>query len=201
MGFISLTTALLLSLSASPVFPDVADMPSIATSQCIDSIGWRHSVNGSGQSRFRVGDGIFLLDDKPYVIKAAELHYPRIPRPYWEHRIQICKALGMNTICLYTFWNVHEPTEGQFDFSGQNDLREFIRLCQKHGLNVILRPGPYVCAEWEMGGLPWWLLRKKDIRLRESDPYFIERVDKFQKAVADRVSDLTIDRGGVCPSF
>lgn len=196
MGFISLTTALLLSLSASPVFPDVADMPSIATSQCIDSIGWRHSVNGSGQSRFRVGDGIFLLDDKPYVIKAAELHYPRIPRPYWEHRIQICKALGMNTICLYTFWNVHEPTEGQFDFSGQNDLREFIRLCQKHGLNVILRPGPYVCAEWEMGGLPWWLLRKKDIRLRESDPYFIERVDKFQKAVADQVSDLTIDRGG-----
>ncbi len=106
------------------------------------------------------------------------------------------KALGMNTICLYTFWNAHEPKEDQFDFTGQNDLREFIKLCQKNDMKVILRPGPYVCAEWEMGGLPWWLLKKKDIKLRENDPYFLERVNKFQKAVADQVSDLTIADGG-----
>ncbi len=148
------------------------------------------------QPRFEAGNGTFLLNGEPFVVKAAELHYPRIPREYWEHRIKMSKALGMNTICLYTFWNAHEPEEGKFDFSGQNDLREFIKLCQKNDMKVILRPGPYVCAEWEMGGLPWWLLKKKDIRLRENDPYFLERVDKFQKAVAEQVGDLTIADGG-----
>ena len=146
--------------------------------------------------RFETGDGTFLLNGKPFVVKAAELHYPRIPRPYWEQRIQLCKALGMNTICLYTFWNSHEPEKDQFDFTGQNDLREFVRLCDKNGMKVILRPGPYVCAEWEMGGLPWWLLKKKDIRLRESDSYFLERVDIFQQKVAGQVGDLTIADGG-----
>ncbi len=146
--------------------------------------------------RFEAGDGTFLLDGKPFVVKAAELHYPRIPRQYWDQRIKMCKALGMNTVCLYTFWNSHEPREGEFDFTGQNDLREFVKLCQANDMKVILRPGPYVCAEWEMGGLPWWLLKKKDIRLREGDPYFLDRVDKFQQQVAAQVGDLTVGHGG-----
>ena len=145
---------------------------------------------------FEAGKGTFLLDGEPFVVKAAELHYPRIPRQYWDHRIKMCKALGMNTICLYVFWNAHESQPDNFDFIGQNDLAAFIDLCQENGMYVILRPGPYVCAEWEMGGLPWWLLQKKDVRLRENDPYFIERVDKFQKAVADQVKDKTISKGG-----
>ncbi|MCM1489544.1 MAG: beta-galactosidase [Muribaculum sp.] len=146
--------------------------------------------------KFEAGKGTFLLNGEPFVVKAAELHYPRIPKPYWDQRIKMCKALGMNTICLYTFWNAHEPKEGEFDFTGQNDLREFVKLCEENDMKVILRPGPYVCAEWEMGGLPWWLLKKKDIKLRENDPYFLERVDKFQKAVADQVGDLTVSDGG-----
>lgn len=153
-------------------------------------------ADAAGQQSFVAGNGAFLLNGKPFVVKAAELHYPRIPRPYWEQRIQLGKALGMNTICLYTFWNAHEPEPGKFDFSGQNDLREFIKLCAKNDMKVILRPGPYVCAEWEMGGLPWWLLKKKDIRLREADPYFLQRVDMFQKEVAEQVADLTITHGG-----
>ncbi len=145
---------------------------------------------------FAAGKGTFMLNGKPFVVKAAELHYPRIPKPYWDNRIKLCKALGMNTVCLYVFWNAHEPQPDQYDFSGQNDLAEFIRLCQKNNMYVILRPGPYVCAEWEMGGLPWWLLKKKDIRLREDDPYFLERVGKFEKAVADQVRGLTVQNGG-----
>ena len=145
---------------------------------------------------FAVGKGTFLMDGKPFVIKAAELHYPRIPRPYWEHRIKMCKALGMNTICLYVFWNIHEQKPGEFDFTGQNDVAEFCRLAQKHDMFVIVRPGPYVCAEWDMGGLPWWLLKKKDIRLRTLDPYFMERVALFEKAVAHELAPLTIEKGG-----
>ena len=145
---------------------------------------------------FEVGQKTFLLDGKPFVVKAAEVHYPRIPRPYWEHRIQMCRALGMNTICIYVFWNIHEQREGEFDFTGNNDVAEFCRLAQKNGLYVIVRPGPYVCAEWEMGGLPWWLLKKKDIRLREQDPYFMERVKIFEEKVGEQLAPLTIQNGG-----
>lgn len=145
---------------------------------------------------FTVGDKTFLLNGKPFVVKAAELHYPRIPRPYWEHRIKMCKALGMNTVCLYVFWNIHEQQEGNFDFTGNNDVAEFCRLAQRNGLYVIVRPGPYVCAEWEMGGLPWWLLKKKDIRLREPDPYFMERVKLFERKVGEQLASLTIQNGG-----
>jgi len=145
---------------------------------------------------FTTGDKTFLLNGEPFVVKAAEIHYPRIPRPYWEHRIRMCKALGMNAVCIYIFWNIHEQREGEFDFSGQNDVAEFCLLAQKHGMYVIVRPGPYVCAEWEMGGLPWWLLKKKDIRLREREPYFMERVKLFEEKVGEQLAPLTIQHGG-----
>ncbi len=145
---------------------------------------------------FTVGNKTFLLNGEPFIVKAAEVHYPRIPRPYWEHRIQMCKALGMNTLCIYVFWNIHEQREGVFDFTGNNDVAAFCRLAQKHGMYVIVRPGPYACAEWEMGGLPWWLLKKKDIRLREQDPYFMERVKIFEEKVGEQLAPLTIQKGG-----
>ncbi len=148
------------------------------------------------QNTFEAGDGAFMLNGQPFIVKAAEVHYPRIPRPYWEHRIQMCKALGMNTVCIYIFWNIHEQKEGVFDFSGNNDVAEFCRIAQKNGMYVIVRPGPYVCAEWEMGGLPWWLLKKKDIRLREQDPYFMERVKIFEQKVGEQLAPLTIQNGG-----
>lgn len=151
---------------------------------------------GSAQGTFEAGKGTFLLNGKPFVVKAAEVHYPRIPKAYWEHRIKMCKALGMNTLCLYVFWNIHEPQQDQFDFSGSNDVAAFCRLAQKNGMYVIVRPGPYVCAEWEMGGLPWWLLKKKDIRLREQDPFFMERVKLFEQKVGEQLAPLTIQHGG-----
>jgi beta-galactosidase len=145
---------------------------------------------------FEIGDKTFLLNSEPFVVKAAELHYPRIPKEYWEHRIQAAKALGMNTICLYVFWNYHEPEEGKYDFSGQKDIAAFCKLAQKHDMYVIVRPGPYVCAEWEMGGLPWWLLKKKDIKLREQDPYYMERTRLFMNEVGKQLADLQITKGG-----
>ncbi|MCR5131578.1 MAG: beta-galactosidase [Prevotella sp.] len=145
---------------------------------------------------FTVGQGTFLLNGEPFIVKAAEVHYPRIPRPYWEHRIKMCKALGMNAVCIYIFWNIHEQQEGQFNFTGNNDVAEFCRLAQKNGMYVIVRPGPYVCAEWEMGGLTWWLLKKKDIKLREQDPYFMERVKIFEEKVGEQLAPLTIQKGG-----
>ena len=145
---------------------------------------------------FAAGKGTFTLNGKPFVVKAAEMHYPRIPRPYWIHRIKMCKALGMNAICLYVFWNIHEQSEGVFDFTGNNDVAAFCRLAQDNGMYVIVRPGPYVCAEWEMGGLPWWLLKKKDIQLRSRDPYFMRRVEKFEEKVAEQLAPLTVQNGG-----
>ncbi len=145
---------------------------------------------------FAAGKGTFLLDGKPFVVKAAEIHYSRIPAEYWEHRIQMCRALGMNTICIYAFWNIHEQKPGQFDFKGQNDIAAFCRLAQKNGMYIILRPGPYVCSEWEMGGLPWWLLKKEDIQLRTNDPYFLERTKLFMTEIGKQLADLQVSRGG-----
>lgn len=153
-------------------------------------------VQASGAETFEVGKGTFLLNGKPFVVKAAEVHYPRIPEPYWEQRILSCKALGMNTLCLYVFWNLHEQRPGEFDFSGNKDIARFCRLAQKHGMYVIVRPGPYVCAEWEMGGLPWWLLKKQDVRLRTLDPYYMERVGIFMDEVGRQLKDLQVTRGG-----
>jgi beta-galactosidase len=155
-----------------------------------------HAQPETANGSFKAGNSTFLLNGQPFVVKAAEVHYPRIPRPYWEHRIKMCKALGMNAVCIYIFWNIHEQREGQFDFTGNNDVAEFCRLAQKNGLYVIVRPGPYVCAEWEMGGLPWWLLKKKDIKLRERDPYFLERVKIFEEKVGEQLKPLTIQKGG-----
>ncbi len=153
--------------------------------------------SSSGEKgKFEIGDKTFLLNDKPFIIKAAEIHYTRIPVEYWEHRIQMCKALGMNTICIYAFWNIHEQKPGEFDFTGQNDIAAFCRLAQKHGMYIMLRPGPYVCSEWEMGGLPWWLLKKEDIQLRTNDPYFIERVRLYMNEIGKQLADMQISRGG-----
>ena len=138
---------------------------------------------GNNPGTFEAGKNTFLLNGKPFIVKAAEVHYPRIPREYWEHRIEMCKALGMNTLCLYVFWNLHEETHGNYDFTGNKDIAAFCKLAQKHGMYVIVRPGPYVCAEWEMGGLPWWLLKNDSVELRTLDPYYMERVGMFMHEV------------------
>jgi beta-galactosidase len=145
---------------------------------------------------FTVSGGHFLLDGKPYQIISGEMHYPRVPRAYWKDRFGKARAMGLNTITTYVFWNVHEPRPGEYDFAGQNDVAEYIREAQQEGLNVILRPGPYVCAEWELGGYPSWLLKNPSLVLRGSDPKYLAAMDKWFARLGKEIEPLLLRNGG-----
>ncbi|MHB1701651.1 MAG: glycoside hydrolase family 35 protein [Acidobacteriaceae bacterium] len=142
-----------------------------------------------------VGDH-FERDGKPYQIISGTLHYPRIPRAYWRDRLRKARAMGLNTVETYVFWNLHEPRPGVFDFSGQLDVAAFVRTAQEEGLNVILRPGPYICAEWEAGGFPAWLYADPSIKVRTSDPRFLAAADQYLEQVGQQLASLQASRGG-----
>jgi beta-galactosidase len=145
---------------------------------------------------FTVADGKFMLDGKPFQVISGEMHYPRIPRAYWRDRLRMAKAMGLNTITTYVFWNLHEPRPGAYDFSGNNDVAEFIREAQQEGLYVVLRPGPYVCAEWEWGGYPAWLLKDKDIVVRTTDEKFKQASRLWLTLLGKELAPLQIGNGG-----
>lgn len=138
----------------------------------------------------------FLINGRRLHILSGELHYPRIPCEYWRHRLKLARAMGLNTICTYLFWNLHEPQPGQFDFTGTLDVAAFIRMAWEEGLYVIVRPGPYVCAEWDFGGLPPWLLSIPDLQLRCSDPRFVEPLHRYLAHAAEELLPLQSTRGG-----
>ena len=146
--------------------------------------------------RLVAGDSAFLLDGRPLQIIAGEMHYPRIPREYWRHRMRMARAMGLNTITTYVFWNLHEPRPGVFDFSGNNDVAAFIRTAQEEGLYVILRPGPYVCSEWDLGGLPWWLLADTSLVVRSRDPRFLAASGRYLDRLGQELVPLLSARGG-----
>lgn len=147
--------------------------------------------------RFAIGDKDFLLDGKPLQIRCGEMHFARVPREYWGHRLKAIKAMGLNTVCAYLFWNYHEWREGRYRWDGQRDAAEFCRMAQAEGLWVILRPGPYACAEWEMGGLPWWLLKHPgDSFLRSRAPAFVEPARRWLKEVGRVLAPMQVTQGG-----
>jgi len=148
------------------------------------------------QHAFAIGTNDFLLDGARFEIRCGEIHAARVPREYWRHRLQMAKAMGLNTVCAYLFWNQIEPQSGKFDWSGQTDVAEFCRIAQEEKLWVILRPGPYACAEWEMGGLPWWLLKYDDIKLRTRDPRYLDAAKRYLKEVGRILGPMQITRGG-----
>lgn len=145
---------------------------------------------------FAVANGQFTLDGKPFRVISGEMHYPRIPRAYWRDRLRMARAMGLNTITTYVFWNVHEPQSGKYDFDGNNDVAEFVREAQQEGLYVILRPGPYVCAEWEWGGYPAWLLKDRDIVVRSTDPKFMVPARRWLARLGKELAPLQIGNGG-----
>lgn len=160
------------------------------------------TLSTSGQKQkvkhnFALGTSEFLLDGDPFQIISGEMHPARIPAEYWKFRIQMAKAMGINTISVYIFWNYHESEEGVFDFeTGNHNLAEFFRLVQEEGMWLIVRPGPYVCAEWELGGIPPYLLRIPDIKLRCMDPRYMAAAERYMTKLAAEIKPFLITNGG-----
>lgn len=138
----------------------------------------------------------FFLDGAPFRFIAGAIHYFRVPKAYWRDRLTKLKACGFNTVETYVAWNAHEPEKGQFDFSDMLDIQEYLRLAQEIGLWAIVRPGPYICSEWEFGGLPWWLLREEGMRLRCMNDKYLQAVSAFFDELLPRLAPLQSTQGG-----
>lgn len=146
---------------------------------------------------FAIENGQFLYDGKATPIYSGEMHYSRIPAPYWRHRLRMMRAMGLNTVATYVFWNYHETAPGQWDWTtGNHNIREFMKTAAEEGLHVILRPGPYACGEWDFGGYPWWLQNVKDLTMRTYNQAFLDSCRTYINQLAAQVRDLQITKGG-----
>ena len=155
------------------------------------------SASAQPTHTFAISDGEFMYDGKPVKIYSGEMHYARTPHEYWKHRLQMIKAMGLNTVATYVFWNYHETAPGVWDFeTGNRNIREFIKLAGEEGLMVILRPGPYACAEWEFGGYPWWLQKNQDLVIRTNNKPFLDSCNVYITQLVNQVKDLQVTKGG-----
>ncbi|MFF4966171.1 beta-galactosidase family protein [Streptomyces sp. NPDC001037] len=146
---------------------------------------------------FQLSSQGFLLDGRPVRLLSGALHYFRVLPEQWPHRLQMLRALGLNTVETYVPWNLHEPRPGHFDFAGLADLDGFLNASREAGLNAIVRPSPYICAEWENGGLPWWLLADPEVRaLRCQDPAYLRHVDRWYDRLIPIIAAHQVTRGG-----
>lgn len=155
-----------------------------------------NATNAQQMHSFALGDSAFILDGRPLQMISGEMHCTRIPREYWRDRIRKAKAMGLNTIGTYIFWNVHEPQPGHFDFSGNNDIAAFVRIAKEEGMWVVMRPSPYVCAEWEFGGYPYWLLKDSSLKVRSRNPQFLAAYRRYINRLAKELIPLQITHGG-----
>ena len=146
---------------------------------------------------FEIKGGNFLYDGKPIQIHSGEIHFARVPKAYWRQRLQMMKAMGLNTVATYVFWNYHETSPGVWDFkSDSRNIAEFIKIAGEEGMMVILRPGPYACAEWEFGGYPWWLQKEKSLVIRSYNQPFLDSCRTYISHLAAQVKDLQVTHGG-----
>ena len=138
----------------------------------------------------------FFMNGEPFTIAAGAMHYFRVPREYWRDRLLKIKACGFNTVETYTAWNLHEPKEGEFDFTGNLDLGAYLDLIAELGMCAIVRPGPYICSEWEFGGFPWWLLKYDEINLRCADELYLQKVENYFRTLIPVIAQRQADCGG-----
>ena len=148
------------------------------------------------QHTFVLGDTSFLLDGRPFQMISGEMHYPRIPQECWRARMKAAKAMGLNTIATYIFWNLHEPQKGKFNFKRNNNIAGFVKIAQEEGLWVVLRPSPYVCAEWEFGGYPYWLQNEDGLVVRSKEAKYLNEYRNYIKEVGRQVAHLQVNHGG-----
>ncbi len=147
--------------------------------------------------KFSISGDQFLMDGKPFQIISGEMHPARIPVEYWRQRIQMAKAMGCNTIAAYIFWNYHETAPGKLDFkTGNRDIAKFLNICKEEGMWVLFRPGPYVCAEWDFGGIPPYLLKIPDIKVRCMDPRYMKPVERYLTGIASVIKPFLSANGG-----
>jgi beta-galactosidase len=156
----------------------------------------RESNTGHQASRFAIGERDFLLDGEPFRILSGALHYFRVHPDQWADRIRKARQMGLNTIETYVAWNAHSPREGVFDTSGGLDLGRFLDLIAAEGMHAIVRPGPYICAEWDNGGLPAWLFRDPGVGIRRDEPIYLAAVEKYFEQLAPILAPRQIDAGG-----
>ncbi|KAF4409389.1 MULTISPECIES: beta-galactosidase family protein [Streptomyces] len=146
---------------------------------------------------FQISPGGFFLGGRPLRLLSGALHYFRVLPEQWPHRLRMLRAMGLNTVETYVPWNLHEPRPGEYDFTGLADLDRFLHATRKAGLHAIVRPSPYICAEWENGGLPWWLLADREVRaLRCRDPAYLAHVDSWFDRLIPIVATHQVTRGG-----
>ncbi|MET0781861.1 MAG: beta-galactosidase family protein [Microbacterium sp.] len=145
---------------------------------------------------FEIGEENFLVDGKPFRILSGAIHYFRVHEDLWTDRIRKAREMGLNTIETYVAWNAHEPRPGEWDETGRNDLGRFLDCVDAEGMYAIVRPGPYICAEWTNGGLPVWLTGDDSIRLRSSEPGYLAAVTGFLRRVYDIVAPRQVSHGG-----
>ncbi|KAM3548904.1 hypothetical protein MY1884_008980 [Beauveria asiatica] len=138
----------------------------------------------------------FLLNGKPYQIIGGQMDPQRIPPEYWTHRLKMARAMGLNTIFSYLYWNLHEPSPGEWDFQGRNDVAKFFRLAQEQGLKVVLRPGPYICGERDWGGFPAWLSQVPGMAVRQNNGPFLDAAKSYINRVGRELGSLQITHGG-----
>uniref|UniRef100_A0A2N9HLX8 Beta-galactosidase n=1 Tax=Fagus sylvatica TaxID=28930 RepID=A0A2N9HLX8_FAGSY len=186
----------LLSIIAFCAFvPVFAPLPSLSSHSHYD-----HSHSQPKKvtaQKFEIANDMFWKDGQPFQIIGGDLHYFRVLPEYWEDRLLRAKALGLNTIQTYVPWNLHEPKPGKLVFEGIADIVSFLKLCHKLGFLVMLRAGPYICAEWDLGGFPAWLLATEPaLRLRSSDPAFLHLVERWWEILLPKVAPLLYENGG-----
>lgn len=145
---------------------------------------------------FEIKDKKFLMDGKPINIYSGAMHYFRTLPEYWEDRLTKLKLAGFNTVETYVCWNLHEPKPGEFCFEGMLDIERFVKTAEKVGLYCIVRPGPYICAEWDFGGLPAWLLKDKNMQIRCNYPDYTACVERFYRELLSRLAPLQMTKGG-----
>jgi beta-galactosidase len=161
----------------------------LSITSCSDKTPQKHT--------FSIENGSFIYDGDTISIHSGEMHFARIPEPYWRHRIQMAKAMGLNAIATYVFWNYHETAPGKWDWeTGNHNICEFLKTCQEEGMLVILRPGPYCCAEWDFGGYPWWLQKNNELVLRADNKPFLDSCNVYINQLMDQIRDLQVTHGG-----